>query len=332
MLTIPDLEPAIAYLGGLDDPTIEMRLVRLVDPNYDAGELRQRIGDQPSTREALAKQHSDGSWGSHERAGNRLLPTLWMVKALGELGLDRSHPGWNGGVRFITDIAATDGGVFSISGKRDGVLSCYVGIAALVYLHGGYPDLARAQLEWILRHQDLRVGGEEVRSVPAEQWGSYLATKYGGCMGETTCLVGLLRTGRALAAWGHSDADDMVEGIRQVFLSRRLFRTSGGSVVPLAVSPSKAADWLVPTYPLDWRVDLIELVEFVARTGSPDERIQDAIDVIADFRLADGTWPLLRSYRPDELVGFSRPSKNRANPMATMRAVEALWPLAVGAG
>ncbi len=321
MLRLPDLDPALEFLAGCEDPSVRMRLARLADPGADVAQFRAAINESAPVVAAFEKQRPDGSWGDHDRQLNRLLPTLWMVKTLQELGLAEDCEGWRRGVEFLAAVGHTDEGVFSISGSRDGVLSCYVGIAALLYLNGGFSAYARDQLEWILQYQEIKVAGADRRNTPVVEWSPHLKTKYGGCMAETTCLVGLLRTARALAEAGRPGS--LVMETRRAFLDRRLIHTSRGKVVPLAVSPAKAESWLVPTFPLDWRVDLIELIDFVARTGPPDDRMQDAIDRLVDFQRDDGGWPLLRAYPPAGLPGLERPSSRRSSPMATMRAVAA---------
>jgi hypothetical protein len=326
-LTLPTLDPAIEYLQGLGDPTVELRLARLLDADADLGMLRARVGVSEPVRDALATQREDGSWGEKDHPGKRLLPTLWMVKTLGELGLDATHDGWRQAVEFLQSVGHTDDGVFSIWGTRDGVLSCYVGLAAIIYLNGGLDELATKQIDWILRYQEIKAGGRDLRREPVAEWSSHLKTKYGGCMAETTCLVGLLREGRALANWGGVDGQPLVNSIRQAFLDRRVMFRSNGSIVPLAVSANKADSWLAPSFPLDWRVDLLEAVDFLVRTGGPDPRLREAIDRIAGFQLPDGTWPLRRTYRPDHLPGVERPSPKKSSPMITLRVVEALWPL-----
>ncbi len=327
MLTLPSLDAAIANLEGHEDPIVAARLRRVRGEPFE--ELRERIWRVPDVVASFASQHADGSWGNHTRAGNRLLPTLWMVKTLAEMGLDRHHAGWERAAGFLATHGHAEGGVFSVSGAREGVLSCYVGIAALTYLEGGLPELALPQVDWIVRHQEVKVGGSDRRIEPALEWAPHLRTKYGGCMAETTCLVGLLRAGRALALAGRPADAELVAQIREAFLERRLIYASNGSVMPLAVSPGKADSWLRPTFPLDWRIDLIELLAFVSGTGAADPRMQEAIDEIAEWQLPDGTWPLRRAYRPEQLSGFERPSKTRSSPMVTLRVVEALQPLLV---
>jgi len=324
VLAIPSLDRAIAYLESLEDPTIKMRLILLRDPEADVAETRKRVAAQPGVTEAFVAQRPDGSWGDHERAANRLLPTLWMVKTLGELGLDKNHRGWNRAVAFLVEQGHIDDGVFSIRSSRDGVLSCYVGLAALIYLRGGLSDLAHPQLDWIRRYQEIKAGGRDRRDGPVDEWGPHLRTKYGGCMAKTTCLVGLLRAGRALALSGNDWAQPLVAAIREAYVERRAMYASDERIVPLAVSSKKSDSWLKPTFPTDWRIDLIEVIGFLTETGPADPRMQDAFDKIAEFQLPDGTWPLRRSYRPAFLPGVERPSTHRPSPMITMRVVEAL--------
>ena len=324
VLRVPDLERATRFLAHSDDPTIRLRLALLADPAADVARLRALIPESAPVAAALVSQHPDGSWGDHDRRLNRLLPTLWMVKTLHELGLATDSEQWRRGVEFLADVGHSDDGVFSISGRRDGVLSCYVGIVALLYLAGGFADYARYQMDWVLRHQEIKVSGEDRRDTAVAGWSPHLKEKYGGCMAETTCLVGLLRTARAMATSGRPEGAHFVATTRRAFLERKLMFSSRGNVIPLAVSPAKAETWLAPTFPLDWRVDLVEVVEFVARTGATDDRMQDAIERLADMQRDDGTWPLLRSYPPAGLRGLERPSARRSSPIATMRVVEAL--------
>ncbi len=327
MLSLPPLNAAIGFLESLDNPTVDLRLARVLGHNTDSAKARSRLARSDLVLGAFKTQRADGSWGEKDHPAQRLLPTLWMVKTLGELGLDKTHAGWMDAVGFLVEVGHTEGNVFSIRGSREGVLSCYIGTAALIYLDGGLDDLAEPHLRWILRYQEIRTNSQDRRQAPVEEWGSYLKTKYGGCMAETTCLVGLLREGWALARWGRPEGLPVVAAIREAFLERDLMFTSGGMIMPLAVSPEKADGWLAPSYPLDWRIDLIEAANFVAHTGPADPRLQSAIDKIAEYQLPDGTWPLLRTFKPSQLPGLERRSSRSGSPMITLRVVEALYGL-----
>ena len=111
----------------------------------------------------LRVQNEDGSWGDASDPRRRVLSSLWMAKALSELGVDDGHPRWHRAAEFLADVSHTRSGVLGLDGRDASVLSCYAGIAAEMYLLGGRPDLARPQIEWILRYQDVRVRGRMVR-------------------------------------------------------------------------------------------------------------------------------------------------------------------------
>lgn len=151
-------------------------------------------------------------------------------------------------------------------------------------------------------------------------------------MSATTCLVGMAKTGQALRCWSTTHPDPRVDAllgvIREQFLERELFRASNGSVLPLGVATPNAERWLDFTYPLDWRPDLIEVIDLVA-SGSFDRQLQPALDRLVTSQLPDGGWPLQRVIRPDALPSLERRNQRRASPYVTLRVVCALDKLGV---
>ena len=319
----------MAFLRGIDDPIIALQsALRFGSEAASIRDLREAAFEAPIVVAAFGAQRPDGSWGAEERARKRVLSTLWMTKTLGELGVDDSHPGWHRAAEYLAQHSHTGSGVLGLDGRDASVLSCYAGIAAELYLLGGRVDLARPQVEWIKDYQDVRVAGTSRRSRPAQLWDERLRTRYGGCLADTTCLIGLVKTGRALSAWikvePDPDAAELVEAIRRVYLGRRLMYRSNGEIVPLGVYGAQPDRWLQPTYPLDWHTDLIEVLDFVARSGPADRRMQAAIDQLMNAQLPDGTWPLRQTFRPRELPAPERRSHSQGSPMITLRVVSAL--------
>ncbi len=304
-LTLPDLTRARGWLAARD--------------------LEVETRDQ--VRRALEHQREDGSWGDGSTPTARVLPTLWMTKTLLELGR-----GGDASVReaggFLATTACTDEGVFSLDGRRSGVLSCYVGTAASIFVALGFSESARAQVDWVLRYQDVRCGGASWREQPVEVWSPDLAWRYGGCLASTTCLIGLARTGAGLVAWrehtGSTAGDALLHQVAEAFLQRSLFQKTDGSTLPLGTPPSRADEWLLPTFPRDWRVDLIEVLHLVARVAGPDPRLQPALNVVGRQQLADGSWRLRRSFRPAALPLLERRSRSSGSTVITQRVVAAL--------
>ena len=295
-LKVPAVERARTWLADRDDDLIRCHLALRgastagPGPHPLSPELVETVTRHPAVATALGRQWPDGSWGPTEDSDRRLLPTLWMTKVLTELGLDSTSPAWRRAVGFLTSNAHTPEGTFSITGRRTGVLSCYVGIAAATYLRGGRPDLAAPQVTWLLAYQDVRVHGCSLRPGVVGAFSPHLRTRYGGCLSSTTCLVGLVKAGIALELWRRAhptdDAteatDTLLGAIREAFLARSLFRRGDGSVLPLGTTPERADQWLLPSFPLDWRTDLVEVIGLVTRTGTPDVRLQPALDALAE--------------------------------------------------
>ncbi|WP_202628082.1 hypothetical protein [Cellulomonas sp. APG4] len=276
-------------------------------------------------------QRPDGSWGASDDARRRVLPTLWTASLLGELGAG-DGPAWQAAAEFLRTHGSADDGVFSRTARRDGVLSCYVAIAATTYLRGGRTDLARPQVEWLLRHQDVCEHGVSRRG-GVERYEPGLAVRYGGCLASTSCLIGVVKAGCALELWrrttsqdgpGARELDAMLAVVREALLERGLMRTRSGGVLPLGVPAHRPEDWLRPTFPLDWRTDLVEVLGLVTRTGPPDTRTAAARARLASWQLPDGGWPLLRAYWPPGFPPLERTSARRASRLVTRRVLAAL--------
>ena len=322
---------ALSWLRSLGDPVVDVRLARDLPgvAGPPVAELRARVRADPRVAAVLAGQHGDGSWGPAGGSSRRVLPTLWRAQLLAELGLDAGSERWQSAVGFLDACASTPEGVFSRTGTCDGVLACYVGLAATTYLLGGRRDLAAPQIDWMVRHQEVRHRGRSLRPDGAVLYRPHLRTRYGGCMAEsTTCLVGLARNGRALELWRRRgpapEVEPLLAAVREAFLRRRVFQRADGTVVPVGTPASRADDWLLPTFPTDWRPDLIEVVDLVARSGPADERLRPAVDVLRSHRLPDGSWPLRRSFWPTGVPPIERRSRHRGSRLATARAVCAL--------
>ncbi len=324
----PNVGAAISWLGERNDPLANSVLGAAgVDvPGVDTSSALERAVVEPAIRAGLGDQRPDGSWGDDARRERRILPTLRMAQVLADLGLASIAP-WQRAADFLAATAHYEGGPFAVDGRRHNVLSCYVGIAAAAYLRGERRELAEPQLVWVVEHQDVRVDGACRRTHEPTSWDSQLATRFGGCMASTTCLLGLVKVCGALALDESADARraGLRTVIREVLLERHLmFRRNGAGVVPLGVTDARAAEWLDPTFPLDHRTDLVEVLDAVTRSGPPDERVQPALEHLGRCQLPDGSWPLRRTFRPDHLPALERRSQTRGSPIVTARVVAAL--------
>ena len=76
--------------------------------------------------------------------------------------------------------------------------------------------------------------------------------------------------------------------------------------MPIGVYGADPARWLLPTYPLDWHTDLIEVLDLVARTGPPDTRMQPAVDHLTEARLPDGGASIPHRFATEDFAVLNR--------------------------
>ena len=83
---------------------------------------------------------------------------------------------------------------------------------------------------------------------------------------------------------------------QEYLLERRLFRRlSTGE----AIERDRKGDaaWTRFAFPTWWHYDVLRGLEYLRRAGvAPDERVAEAIDLVASKRDDDGTWPLDTQY------------------------------------
>jgi hypothetical protein len=110
---------------------------------------------------------------------------------------------------------------------------------------------------------------------------------------------------------------------QEYLLERRLFRRrSTGEVI--ARDRKGGAAWTRFAFPTWWHYDVLRGLEYLRRAGvAPDERVAEAIALVASKRDGDGRWPLETRYpgvMPVEIdEGEGRPSR-----WNTLRALRVL--------
>jgi len=273
----------------------------------------------PSLDQVLGSQRDDGSWGAQADPPRRVVTTIFAARSLQEGG-HADHPAVGRALDFLTRTAIVEGGG-SIGGTRDTVYPCYDGMLARLLVRAGRLAEARPLLTWLVRYQPVASGGVAYH-VPADPaWGSYLQHRYGGCMASTTCLLGLVPASSALAAARAAGLDlgqgPLLDAMRQLLVDRRVLFARSGAILPLArrtrLDPH-GTRWLAPAFPLDYTIDLLELVQLAVDLQVPLEPLSEALALIRSWRLPQGGWPMLaarrlpQAYRPEQ-INRRRPSR-----------------------
>jgi hypothetical protein len=110
---------------------------------------------------------------------------------------------------------------------------------------------------------------------------------------------------------------------QEYVLERRLFRRlSTGEVIER--DRDGGSVWTRFAFPTWWHYDVLRGLEYLRRAGvAPDERVDEAIDLVASKRDDDGRWPLEVRY-PGEMPVEIDEGEGRPSRWITLRALRVL--------
>jgi hypothetical protein len=110
---------------------------------------------------------------------------------------------------------------------------------------------------------------------------------------------------------------------QEYLLERRLFRRlSTGDVIER--DRKGGGSWTRFAFPTWWHYDVLRGLEYMRRAGvAPDERVADAVGLVASKRDADGRWPLDVRY-PGVMPVELDEEPGRPSRWITLRALRVL--------
>jgi hypothetical protein len=297
------------------DPSIRWQVLRdLTDaPAGEVAAERARVAREGVGVQLLALQAADGRWGgaAWNRGWNSTMHVLWLLRHLGldpasaearrALGLVREHVTWQG-----CGPAECDGNPF-FAGELE---PCINGQVATAGAYFGQD--VRGIVDRLLGEQ-LSDGGWNCEAPHGSTRSSF---------NTTICVLeALLEHERA----GRGTPQVTAARLRgqEYLLERRLFRRrSTGETIERDRKGGSA--WTRFAFPTWWHYDVLRGLEYLRSAGvTPDERVAEAIALVAAKRDGDGRWPLETWYpgvMPLEIdEGEGRPSR-----WNTLRALRVL--------
>jgi hypothetical protein len=297
------------------DPAVRWQVMRdLSDASDDeVAAERARVATEGAGARLLALQAADGRWGG--AAWNRgWNSTMHVLSLLREMGLDPESAEARRAVGLVRDRVTWQG---------CGPPEC-----------DGNPFFA-GEVEPCINGQVAASGayfGQDVRGVVDRLLGEQLSDGGWNCeaadgstrssFNSTICVLEALLDYEGAVGSSPAVTEARLRG-QEYLLERRLFRRrSTGEVIER--DRKGGAAWARFAFPTWWHYDVLRGLEYLRRAGAPpDDRVAEAIALVASKRDGDGRWPLETRYpglMPVELdAGEGRPSR-----WITLRALRVL--------
>jgi hypothetical protein len=297
------------------DPSIRWQVMRdlTAASAKEVAAERARVANEGAGARLLALQGTDGRWGgaAWNRGWNSTMHVLMLLR---DLGLDPASDA----ARKALDLVR--GGVtWKGCGPRECDANPFFG----------------GEVESCINGQVCMIGayfGEDVRCIvrrllteqmPDGGWNCEAANGSTASSFNTTICVleALLEYERSGAAPpGVSQA--RLRG-QEYLLERRLFRRrSTGEVIQR--DRKSGAAWTRFAFPTWWHYDVLRGLEYLRSAGvKPDERVAEAIELVASKRDGEGCWPLETQY-PGVMPVVMDEGEGRPSRWNTLRALRVL--------
>jgi hypothetical protein len=297
------------------DPSIRWQVMRDLTgaPAEEVAAERARVATEGAGARLLALQGADGRWGgaAWNRGWNSTMHVLMLLR---DLGLDPASEQARGAVGLVRD---------GVTWKGCGPQEC-----------DGNPFFA-GEVEPCINGQVGAVGayfGQDVRGIVdrllAEQlpdggWNCEAANgSTRSSFNTTVCVLDALLEYELRAGSSPEVTAARLRG-QEYLLERRLFRRrSTGQVIER--DRKGGAVWTRFAFPTWWHYDVLRGLEYLRRAGvPPDERVAEAIDLVASKRDGDGRCPLEVRY-PGEMPVATDEGEGRPSRWNTLRALRVL--------
>ncbi len=298
------------------DPAIRWQALRdlIGAPADEVAAERARVATEGWGARLLALQGGDGRWG--DAAWNHgWNSTMHVLLLLRDMGLDPASDPARRAVGLVRDRVTwqgcgpqeCDGNAF-FEGEVEPCINGQVGAVGAYFGQDIWGIVAR------LLAEQLSDGGWNCEAANGSTRSSF---------NTTICVLeALLESERAVG--GSPEVTEARLRGQQYLLDRHLFRRqSTGEVI--ARDRKSDAVWTRFAFPTWWHYDVLRGLEYLRSAGvTPDERVAEAIELVASKRDDDGRWSLETRYpgvMPVEIdEGEGQPS--RWNTLRALRVLD----------
>lgn len=325
-------DATLAWLLEPENPSVRYhtltRLLHLPSDDPDVRQAQAAIMTTGLVPRILAGQNNDGSWDNPDRYYTaKYTGTVWTLIVLAEFAADPAHPQIQRACDFILEHArCPESGGFAYqmsqrtgTGLPSSVIPCLTGnmVASLIQLGQHGDTRIQAAIDWITTWQ--RADDGDAPALPDTYY-----KRFPQCFGRHSCHMGVAKAMKALAAIPPERRSAAVSAkldeFAEYFLRHHLYKKSHD------LDAVSRPGWLRLGFPLMYQTDILELAGIFASLGIRDNRLRDALGIIAGKRGPDGRWCLETTCNGKMQVRIEQ--KGKPSKWITLRALDALGTLA----
>lgn len=279
--------PVIQWL--LDsDASIRWQVMRdlLGSPAEEVAAERARVANEGAGARLLSLQAADGRWGgaAWNRGWNSTMHALMMLR---DLGLDPASEQARRATQLVRDRVTWNG-----CGPRE--------CDGNAFFEGEVEPCINGQVAAVGAYFGQDVGGIIARllaeQLPDGGWNCEAGNgSTRSSFNTTICVLEALLAYERATGGGPEIIAARLRG-QEYLLERRLFRRrSTGEVI--AQDRKGGSDWTRFAFPTWWHYDVLRGLEYLCSAGvGHDERMAEAIELVAAKRDSDGLWRLETVY------------------------------------
>lgn len=291
----------------------------------EVAETKKAIMTKGVIPKILAKMNSNGYWetpGSFYTA--KYKGTSWQLIILAELGADPADDRIKSACEFILQNSQhKESHGFSMAkaektggGRQSGVIPCLTGNMVWSLIRWGYLEDPRVQdaINWISTYQ--RFDDADGEGAPK----GWPYDKFEMCFGRHSCHMGAAKALKALAEIPADQRDSKTKTTIQegteYFLKHHIYKKSHD------LSKVSKPGWLHFGFPLMYQTDALEILGVLTTLGVRDERMQEAVDLVASKQDTLGRWKLENTFNGRYQANIER--KGEDSKWITLNALRAL--------